>query len=84
MPFGTSGNRGSSLATAFNNDHIAATSQAICGYGTEWGIGGPLFLGADIHALSEPAPEVFVADEVTVLIDGAVVTPSRNPPAAEA
>ncbi|WP_018548814.1 phosphoglucomutase (alpha-D-glucose-1,6-bisphosphate-dependent) [Streptomyces sp. LaPpAH-108] len=73
VAFGTSGHRGSSLATAFNEDHIAATSQAICEYRAERGIDGPLFLGADTHALSEPAKvtalEVFAANGVTVLID---------------
>ncbi|MEU0967394.1 phosphoglucomutase (alpha-D-glucose-1,6-bisphosphate-dependent) [Streptomyces sp. NPDC005917] len=71
--FGTSGHRGSSLATAFNEDHIAATSQAICEYRSGQGTDGPLFMGADTHALSEPAKvtalEVFAANGVTVLID---------------
>ncbi|MFE7900164.1 phosphoglucomutase (alpha-D-glucose-1,6-bisphosphate-dependent) [Streptomyces sp. NPDC057424] len=75
VTFGTSGHRGSSLASAFNDDHIAATSQAICEYRAGQGIDGPLFLGADTHALSEPARvtalEVFAANEVTVLIDEA-------------
>jgi len=75
VAFGTSGHRGSSLNTAFNEDHIAATSQAICEYRTGQGTDGPLFLGADTHALSEPAQvtalEVFAANEVTVLIDSA-------------
>ncbi|MFF7731480.1 phosphoglucomutase (alpha-D-glucose-1,6-bisphosphate-dependent) [Streptomyces sp. NPDC007984] len=75
VAFGTSGHRGSSLAAAFNDDHIAATSQAICEYRAQQGIDGPLFLGADTHALSEPARvtalEVFAANEVTVLIDDA-------------
>ncbi|MFD7631006.1 phosphoglucomutase (alpha-D-glucose-1,6-bisphosphate-dependent) [Streptomyces sp. NPDC059851] len=75
VAFGTSGHRGSSLATAFNEHHIAATSQAICEYRAQQGIDGPLFLGADTHALSEPARvtalEVFAANEVTVLVDSA-------------
>ncbi|MGW5348780.1 phosphoglucomutase (alpha-D-glucose-1,6-bisphosphate-dependent) [Streptomyces sp. NPDC004050] len=75
VAFGTSGHRGSSLATAFNEDHIAATSQAICEYRAQQGIDGPLFLGADTHALSEPARvtalEVFAANGVTVLVDSA-------------
>ncbi|MET9394529.1 phosphoglucomutase (alpha-D-glucose-1,6-bisphosphate-dependent) [Streptomyces sp. NPDC006624] len=75
VAFGTSGHRGSSLASAFNDDHIAATSQAICEYRAGQGVDGPLFLGADTHALSEPARvtalEVFAANEVTVLIDAA-------------
>ncbi|MFH8516347.1 phosphoglucomutase (alpha-D-glucose-1,6-bisphosphate-dependent) [Streptomyces gelaticus] len=75
VAFGTSGHRGSSTATAFNEDHIAATSQAICEYRARQGTDGPLFLGADTHALSEPARitavEVFAANDVTVLIDPA-------------
>ncbi|BBC97990.1 phosphoglucomutase (alpha-D-glucose-1,6-bisphosphate-dependent) [Streptomyces griseofuscus] len=75
VAFGTSGHRGSSLASAFNEDHIAATSQAICEYRAGQGIDGPLFLGADTHALSEPAKvtalEVFAANDVTVLVDSA-------------
>ncbi len=73
VSFGTSGHRGSSLRTTFNEDHIVATSQAICEYRAGQGIDGPLFLGADTHALSGPATasalEVFAANEVTVLID---------------
>ncbi|MCH0573034.1 alpha-D-glucose phosphate-specific phosphoglucomutase [Streptomyces sp. MUM 136J] len=73
VAFGTSGHRGSSLATAFNDDHIAAASQAICEYRSAQGTDGPLFLGADTHALPEPARvtalEVFAANDVTVLID---------------
>ncbi|WP_269859141.1 phosphoglucomutase (alpha-D-glucose-1,6-bisphosphate-dependent) [Streptomyces sp. RPT161] len=75
VAFGTSGHRGSSLATAFNEDHISATSQAICDYRDRQGTDGPLYLGADTHALSEPARvtalEVFAANDVTVLIDSA-------------
>lgn len=75
VAFGTSGHRGSSLVAAFNDDHIAATSQAICEYRSAQGTDGPLFLGADTHALSEPARvtalEVFAANDVTVLIDSA-------------
>jgi len=71
--FGTSGHRGSSLKTAFNEDHIAATTQAIVEYRAGQGITGPLFLGADTHALSAPARttalEVLVANEVRVLVD---------------
>jgi phosphoglucomutase len=73
VSFGTSGHRGSSLTTSFNEDHIIATSQAICEYRAGQGIDGPLFLGADTHALSGPATisalEVFAANGVTVLID---------------
>ncbi|WP_326596886.1 phosphoglucomutase (alpha-D-glucose-1,6-bisphosphate-dependent) [Streptomyces brevispora] len=75
VAFGTSGHRGSSTATAFNEDHIAATSQAISEYRAQQGTDGPLFLGADTHALSEPARvtalEVFAANDVAVLIDAA-------------
>ena len=83
VAFGTSGHRGSALSTTFNEDHIVATSQAICEYRAAQGIDGPLFLGADTHALSEPATvsalEVFVANDVTVLVDsrgGYTPTPS--------
>ncbi|MEU7836232.1 phosphoglucomutase (alpha-D-glucose-1,6-bisphosphate-dependent) [Nonomuraea sp. NPDC049129] len=73
VAFGTSGHRGSSLNTAFNEDHILATSQAICEYRHAQGTDGPLFLGVDSHALSEPARvsalEVFAANGVRVLID---------------
>ena len=73
VAFGTSGHRGSSLNTAFNEDHIAATSQAIVEYRREQGTDGPLYLGRDTHALSEPAMvtalEVFAANDVTVRID---------------
>jgi phosphoglucomutase len=73
VAFGTSGHRGSALNTAFNEDHILATSQAICEYRAARGVDGPLFLGADTHALSEPARvsalEVFAANGVRVLID---------------
>ncbi|MFE7327829.1 phosphoglucomutase (alpha-D-glucose-1,6-bisphosphate-dependent) [Streptomyces sp. NPDC057565] len=75
VAFGTSGHRGTSTATAFNEDHIAATSQAISEYRAQQGTDGPLFLGSDTHALSEPARvtaiEVFAANDVTVLIDSA-------------
>jgi phosphoglucomutase len=53
--FGTSGHRGSPFKNSFNEDHIAAISQAICDYRSEHGITGPLFIGMDTHALSEPA-----------------------------
>ncbi|HLZ36748.1 MAG TPA: phosphoglucomutase (alpha-D-glucose-1,6-bisphosphate-dependent) [Mycobacteriales bacterium] len=75
VAFGTSGHRGSSLRLGFNEDHIAATSQAICDYRAAQGTTGPLFLGRDTHALSEPAwataLEVFAANGVPVLIDAA-------------
>ena len=73
--FGTSGHRGSSLSTSFNEDHIAATTQAICEHRRGAGIDGPLFVGRDTHALSEPAwttaLEVLVGNDVTVLVDAA-------------
>ncbi|MEV8420343.1 phosphoglucomutase (alpha-D-glucose-1,6-bisphosphate-dependent) [Streptomyces niveus] len=73
VTFGTSGHRGSALGAAFNEDHIAATTQAICDYRTRQGTDGPVFLGADTHALSEPARvtalEVLAANGATVLID---------------
>jgi phosphoglucomutase len=73
VSFGTSGHRGSALRLSFNEDHIAATTQAICEYRSAAGISGPLFLGRDTHALSEPATvtalEVLAANDVAVLID---------------
>jgi phosphoglucomutase len=71
--FGTSGHRGSSFDGAFNETHIAATTQAIVDYRTAQGIGGPLFLGRDTHGLSRPAEttalEVLEANGVHVLTD---------------
>lgn len=71
--FGTSGHRGSSLDAAFNEAHILATTQAIVEYRASQGIDGPLFIGRDTHALSEPAwlsaLEVLVANDVVVLVD---------------
>ncbi len=71
--FGTSGHRGSSLRTAFNEAHILATTQAICEYRSSIGVDGPLLMGRDPHALSMPAwksaLEVLVANRVTVLVD---------------
>ena len=71
--FGTSGHRGSSLSTSFNEDHILATTQAIVDYRTAQGIAGPLFLGRDTHGLSRPAErsaiEVLVANGVDVRVD---------------
>ena len=114
VSFGTSGHRGTSLEQSFNEAHIAAVAQAVCAYRAMQGIDGPLYLGADTHALSEPALrtalEVFAGNRVTVVIqdgggpvptpvvshailaynrgrqasdgeaDGAVITPSHNPP----
>jgi phosphoglucomutase len=72
VAFGTSGHRGSSFATSFNEWHILAITQAICLYRKEQKIEGPLFLGIDTHALSEPAAvtslEVLAANEVEVMI----------------
>jgi phosphoglucomutase len=70
VTFGTSGHRGSSVKNSFNEQHILAISQAICDYRRSQGIDGPLFIGMDTHALSEPAQvtaiEVFAANEVEV------------------
>ncbi len=75
VAFGTSGHRGSSLNASFNESHIAATTQAICEYRAGQSIAGPLFLGRDTHALSEPAwataLEVLAANDVIVLVDDA-------------
>ena len=72
VAFGTSGHRGSSLKNSFNEDHILAISQALCEHRQTKGITGPLFVGMDTHALSEPAQttavEVFAANGVTVMI----------------
>jgi phosphoglucomutase len=73
VSFGTSGHRGSSLTATFNEDHILAATQAICEYRASEGIEGPLYLGADTHALSEPAQvsalEVLAANGIRVLLD---------------
>lgn len=94
VSFGTSGHRGSSLKNSFNENHILATSQAICEYRKTHHIEGPLYLGFDTHALSEPAMvtaiEVFGAWEVPVrfqkglrytptpLISHAILTTNRG------
>lgn len=82
VAFGTSGHRGSSFTYSFNENHILATSQAICEYRAAQGITGPLFMGIDTHALSMPAfasaMEVLAANGVTVMIasdDGYTPTP---------
>src|SRR6266478_8251530 len=71
--FGTSGHRGSALDNAFNEAHILAITQAICSYRASRNVDGPLFLGIDTHALSEPAfasaLEVLAANGVEVMID---------------
>ncbi|MEJ2091979.1 MAG: phosphoglucomutase (alpha-D-glucose-1,6-bisphosphate-dependent) [Syntrophobacterales bacterium] len=75
VAFGTSGHRGSSLDHAFNEAHILAITQAICLYRKQQGSNGPLFLGIDTHALSEPALasalEVLAANGVEVMVDAA-------------
>lgn len=72
VQFGTSGHRGSSIGTSFNEWHILAITQAICLYRTANGIRGPLFIGADTHALSEPALwsalEVLAANGVETML----------------
>lgn len=72
VAFGTSGHRGSSLNGSFNEPHILAISQAICEYRAAQGTRGPLYLGMDTHALSEPALstaiEVFAANGVEIVI----------------
>ena len=85
VSFGTSGHRGSSLRTSFNEFHILATTQAIVEYRTAQGTDGPLFLAKDTHGLSEPAwvsaLEVLGANDVDVLIDsrdGYTPTPSLS------
>jgi phosphoglucomutase len=100
VSFGTSGHRGSSLDQRFNEAHILATTQAICDLRATQGITGPLFLGKDTHALSEPAwctaLEVLAANEVTTFIDDrdgytptpvlsfAIVNHNRDPKARRA
>lgn len=73
--FGTSGHRGSSLDSAFNENHILATTQAIVEFRQRAGISGPVFIGRDTHALSEPAMvsalEVLLAHGLTVFVDAA-------------
>jgi phosphoglucomutase len=73
VAFGTSGHRGSAFERSFNEAHILATAQAICSLRAELGITGPLYVGIDTHALSEPAMvttlEVLAANGVTTVID---------------
>ncbi|MGK0444604.1 MAG: phosphoglucomutase [Bermanella sp.] len=85
VAFGTSGHRGSSLKNSFNENHVLAITQAICLYREKEGINGPLFLGIDTHALSEPAfvsaLEVLAANGVEVMIsagDEYVPTPALS------
>lgn len=100
VAFGTSGHRGSSFKRSFNEDHILAVTQAICDYRKMMGYTGPLFLGMDTHALSEPsfvtALEVLAANEVTTfvqigrgwtptpVISHAILVHNRSKPAAQA
>ncbi len=81
VSFGTSGHRGTATANSFNEDHILAISQAICEYRQSEGATGPLYMGMDTHALSEPAQatavEVFAANGVHVRIQaGGGYTPT--------
>lgn len=81
VSFGTSGHRGSSFNGSFNEHHVLAISQAICDYRNRVGTDGPLFLGIDTHALSEPAQisavEVLAANGVTLMLaNGGEYTPT--------
>ncbi|WP_035064236.1 phosphoglucomutase (alpha-D-glucose-1,6-bisphosphate-dependent) [Nitratidesulfovibrio termitidis] len=81
VSFGTSGHRGGALSGSFNEEHILAVTQAVCEYRAQAGITGPLFLGMDTHALSEPAHrsalEVLAANGVpTVIQQGGGYTPT--------
>src|SRR5687768_13570725 len=81
VSFGTSGHRGSSLRASFNESHILAITQAICDYRRSQGTNGPLYMGKDTHALSDPAQstalEVLAANEVeTVIQQDGGVTPT--------
>ena len=75
VSFGTSGHRGSAMRRSFNEAHIVAISEAICAYRKQADITGPLFLGVDTHALSDPAAatalEVLAANGVDVFVDAA-------------
>ncbi|MFJ2991284.1 phosphoglucomutase (alpha-D-glucose-1,6-bisphosphate-dependent) [Pandoraea sp. NPDC087047] len=81
VSFGTSGHRGSSFLTTFNEAHVLAISHAICRYRQQQGIDGPMFIGIDTHALSEPAfataMEVFAGNGLDVMISaGGEYTPT--------
>ncbi len=81
VSFGTSGHRGSAFKTSFNENHVLAITQAICDYRAQAGITGPLYVGIDTHALSEPAQisavEVFAANGVEIfLAAGGEFTPT--------
>ena len=75
VAFGTSGHRGSSFDGSFNENHVLAIAQAICAHRTKQGIDGPLFIGIDTHALSQPAfetaLEVFAANDVQAMVSQA-------------
>lgn len=83
VAFGTSGHRGSSLKNSFNEWHILATTQAICDYRRQEGIDGPLYVGMDTHALSEPAfvsaLEVLAANGVQTRIDAGCAETGGEP-----
>ena len=81
VSFGTSGHRGTSFKNSFNEEHIVAIAQAICEYRQVQGIDGPLYVGMDTHALSEPAlataVSVFAANQVEIMIQaGGGYTPT--------
>ena len=81
VAFGTSGHRGSSFESSFNEWHVLAISQAICDYRASQGIGGPLYIGFDTHALSQPAfesaLEVLAANGVKTMVSaGGEYTPT--------
>lgn len=81
VSFGTSGHRGSAFNNSFNEHHVWAIAQAICDYRAQAGIDGPLYVGIDTHALSEPAQisavEVFAANGVTIMLaNGGEYTPT--------
>src|SRR6516225_5494049 len=100
VSFGTSGHRGSALRGSFNEFHVLAITQAICEYRSKEAIGGPLYIGKDTHALSEPALhsalEVLAANAVETMIDRedgytptpvvsyAILTHNRDPAARRA
>ena len=79
VAFGTSGHRGSAFKGAFNEPHILAIAQAISEYRQQQGIDGPLYIGIDTHALSEPAfisaVEVFAANGVKVRYQALILEP---------
>ena len=82
VSFGTSGHRGTATAGTFNEAHVLAITEAICRYRQAQGIAGPLFLGRDTHALSEPAArsavEVLAAHGVDVRVDAAAARRRRR------